>query len=347
MSLRRERLDRIALRIPAEWESHACCWMAWAVQREWGRATNAVKSELSQIIHEIARHEPVCLLAAAGEQYSEAVAEFSGCTNVTVLTAPVDDIWMRDIAPTFAIRRNREADEVVAIDWNFNSWGGTKERKPRRGDALATSAASVFGAPIISASFIAEGGAFACDGQGTIITTKSCLLNPNRNGPDVQSHVESELIELGARNVIWLTGDPDEPITSGHVDGYVLPAPNGMVLFDVGENAEIRRQRRRDIAVLQDACNSDGSVRHLRLVYPPRLDRRSALFAACYLNAYVTNGAVITGRFGDLERDEAAAAALAEAFPGREIVMLRIDSIASGGGGVHCLTQPMPTLSNL
>ena len=158
----------MTIRIPAEWEPHACCWMAWAVHREWGKAVNKVKRELSEVIQTIARYEPVRLLAPRGHAAREARREFSACSNVTVIEAPVDDIWMRDIAPTFALRGRGARQEVVAIDWNFNAWGATQARPPRPGDRLAKTAASIFGVPRIPARFVAEGGAFVTDGRGTL-----------------------------------------------------------------------------------------------------------------------------------------------------------------------------------
>jgi agmatine deiminase len=223
-----------SMRIPAEWEPHECCWMAWAVDpRDW-EAVNKVKRELSDVIQAIARHEPVRVLARRGVHLREARREFSSCTNVTVVEAPVDDIWMRDIAPTFALRRDGVAQDVVAIDWNFNAWGGARRRRP--GDRLAKDSAGIFGVPRVSVPFFAEGGALVTDGRGTLITTRSCLLNPNRNpvkrGLDRQHMIETEMKKLGIRKVIWLEGDPCEPITSGHTDGYVLCAPGGVVLVE-------------------------------------------------------------------------------------------------------------------
>jgi hypothetical protein len=211
------------VRVPAEWEPHTCCSMAWAVHREWGKAINKVKRELSEVIQTIARYEPVRLLAPSGPAFREGRREFSSCSNVTVIEAPVDDIWMRDIAPTFAWRGDGHEQELVAVDWNFNGWGGTKDRLPRPGDRLASAAASTFGVPRISVPFVAEGGALVTDGQGTLITTRSCLLNPNRNklrrGEDRRRMIETELGKLGVRRVIWLEGDPCEPITSGSSAG--------------------------------------------------------------------------------------------------------------------------------
>ena len=178
--------------------------MAWAVHNEWGKARNAVKRELSEVIQRIARYEPVRVLAPRGRELREALREFSRCPRIKVIEAPVDDIWMRDIAPTFAWRGNGHGQELVAIDWNFNGWGGTNDRPPRPGDRLARAARSVFGVPRASVSFVVDGGAIVTDGRGTIITTRSCLLNPNRNpvrrGMDRQRMIEMELVKLGARH---------------------------------------------------------------------------------------------------------------------------------------------------
>ena len=150
----------MTIRIPAEWEPHACCWMAWAVHREWGKAVNKVKRELREVVQTIARYEPARLLAPHGGAAREARRECSTCSNVTVIEAPVDDIWMRDIAPSFALSGRGARQEVVAIDWNFNAWGATQAQRQRPGDRLAKTATSIFGVPRIEAAFVSEGGAF-------------------------------------------------------------------------------------------------------------------------------------------------------------------------------------------
>ena len=248
----------MTIRIPAEWEPHACCWMAWAVHREWDKAAaNAIKRELSAVVQTIARYEPVRVLAPRGPTLREAQREFAACPNVTVIDAPVDDFWMRDIMPTFAWRCEGAAKEIIAIDWNFNGWGGTRERPSRAGDRLAQTGATISGVQRLSAPFVAEGGALVTDGRGTMITTRSCLLNPNRNpvrpNLDRQRMIEAELRRFGVGKVIWLVGDPCEPITSGHTDGYVLCAPGGVVLAEAidDEDAEPPLWREHDISLLK------------------------------------------------------------------------------------------------
>ncbi|MCK1580681.1 agmatine deiminase family protein [Bradyrhizobium sp. 168] len=255
---------------------------------------------------------------------------------------------MRDILPTFAPRDGAP----IAIDWNFNGWGSSPLRSARPGDRLAEVIASIIGLPTVRVPFVAEGGAFVTDGRGTIVTTKSCLLNPNRN-PAIPgeteactTRIERGLWSVGGRNVVWLEGDRNEPITSGHVDGYVLLAQSRTVLV---EGIDARRRsnniRAADIDILSTMADTRMSPFRVVEVLPPRQRFwrfSAAMFAPCYLNAHVANGAVITASFGDPERDDAARSALQSAFPGREIRMLRIDHIANGGGGVRCLTQPMP-----
>jgi len=308
-------------RIPAEWELHACCWMAWAIHGEWKDWIDEVKNELEAVIKTIAQFEPVRLLSPPS-QIADARARFSG-DRVEIIEAPVDDIWMRDIAPTFAL----QGAQPVAIDFNFNGWGNTRVRRARPGDRLASAGPEIFGTPRVCASFVAEGGALITDGDGTLITTESCLLNPNRNpfgSTKVQKErIERALKEFGIRRVIWFKGDPDEPVTSGHIDGCAMFTALGALLAEVIDDGNlISTQRRYDVATLESSFDAVGRRLRVEKIYAPRKRHwrfKEAMFAACYLNAYVANGAVITACFGDSERDEAAKDALVLAFPGRKI----------------------------
>ena len=334
------------IRIPADWEPHDCCWMAWAVDSDWGGWVNAVQDELATVIGAVAQSETVCLLTPKSA-LSEATARFRGL-NVKIIEAPVDDIWMRDIAPTFAER----GDDVVAIDWNFNGWDRTRRRRPRPGDRIVELSESLFGVEQIRASFVAEGGALISDGAGTVVTTRSCLLHPSRlppvglNARTAIPAIERGFKAFGVERVIWLNGDPHEPITNGHVDGYVLWAGPTTVLVESSEDghsaeAKIREE---DIKTLAKLQRGSQSLNVLHVSAPRYLywRFRGPLWAPCYLNAYIANGSVITARFGDEERDREARRMLQRAFPDRSIVMLSINHICSGGGGVRCLCQPMP-----
>lgn len=317
------------LRIPADYETHACTVVAWAVHREWGGSRERVERELDHVIRIIAEYEPVMLLtpselvaAARGRRFGPAVE---------VVPAPVDDIWMRDIAPVFAKR----GAETVALDFNFNAWDNS--RIGRAGDRLART--HDFGVPVIGTSFVGEGGAFVTNGRGLAITTRSCLLsrNPHLNEAAIPAAFE----RVGIHDLVWLEGDRTEPITTGHADGYVAFLPDGGLAV---EPATLRIDRRQDIAILRQMVN-DGRVRSLSEVPSPitsSRQRRTREFAATYLNLHPVNGAVLTASFNARAGDAAAEQALRTLYPEREVRTLPINMIAAGGGGIRCLTQPIP-----
>src|SRR5262249_24109249 len=161
--------------------------------------------------------------------------------------------------------------------------------------------------------------------------------NPNRNPSSRDEKcIEQELERFGVRRTIWLDGDRFEPITSGHVDGYVLFNAAGSVLAEAcaDECCEPLKRCRCDVGKLEQTKDAAGRILGVRRIKPPR--KRywkfcNDTFAPCYLNVYVANDAVIAPDFGDTERDEATIDALTMAFPGRTVVALKIDHIAGGG----------------
>ncbi|MCP1973899.1 agmatine deiminase [Bradyrhizobium elkanii] len=312
--------------------------MAWALHPEWGAALGEVAEELRRIIVAIAEFEPVRLLTPRS-LLGQAQAQAFG-PNVEIVEAPVDDIWMRDIAPIYIAR----GSDVLPVDLNFNGWGAPRLRPPRPGDRLAGTARPLFGRTKLNAGFVAEGGAFVVGRDGVVFTTRSCLLNRNRNPQLSETDIGRELIRLGASEVIWLDGDRYERITSGHVDGYLLPTERGDLLVQSCEADDpCAKARDADIARLRSLTGLGA----IRLVDPPRVSSsESNLFAATYVNVYTPNGAVIASKFGDLDRDRQAERALAAGFPGREVRMLSAPNIARGGGGIRCLVQPVPAASS-
>lgn len=146
---------------------------------------------------------------------------------------------------------------------------------------------------------------------------------------------------------MWLEGDPCEPITSGHADGYVLCAPVGDVLVETIDDRDVEPPiwREHDILIIEGLRSKANEAFNVIRLRAPRQQYWASIadtFAPSYLNVYVANGAVIGASFGDPRRDSDARRALTKAFPGRMIIMLRIDHISEGGGGIKCLTQPMP-----
>ena len=320
------------IRIPADHEPHTYTIMAWAVHREWGADKEQDERELDCVARTIAEYERIKLLtppdlvpAARGRKFEPAVE---------IVPAPVDDIWMRDIAPAFAKR----GTETVAIDFNFNAWDNS--RSGRAGDRLART--HDFGVPVIGMPFVGEGGAFVTDGQGLAIATRSCLQSRNPHLDEVA--ISEAFGRVGIRKVIWLEGDNTEPITNGHPDGYLAFLPDGKLLVEKLDIGPGSRTRGRDLDRLRHRT-ADGTlkgVETLEVVPAIRLSERgSAMLVATYMNLFVSGNALLTARFSSQE-DLRAEEDLKRLFPGREVRMLDVSAILNGGGGIRCLTQPVP-----
>jgi agmatine deiminase len=328
-------IEAARIRIPADYETHGRTVMAWAVHREWGADRERVEQELDRVIRTIAEYEAVMLLTPPGLVQAVITRKFGA--GVQIVPAPVDDIWMRDIAPVFA----KHGNETVAIDMNFNGWDNSPKRASRPGDRLART--HNFGVPVIGATFVGEGGAFVTNGNGVAVATRSCLCSRNPNLDE--KAIAAGFAKIGIRDLIWIDGDRDEPITTGHPDGYLAFQPDGGLIVELPDRGPTTRSRHRDVQTLKKAV-ADGRL--TELTYFAETPRKSCLefaepeFAATYMNLYPVNGAVLTARFGDPLSDRMAEAALQVLYPGREIRMLDINAILRGGGGIRCLTQPMP-----
>ncbi|MBS0374604.1 MAG: agmatine deiminase family protein [Proteobacteria bacterium] len=325
--------------MPAEFEPHAATWMAWPTRREiWGERFEAVKSDYAALARVIARFEPVRMVANAID-VAEAATQCGPAVEIVAL--PIDDSWTRDSGPVFVATADGQR---AAVSFRFTAWGH-KYQPFDRDAALAARIAARAGVPVVDSPLAAEGGAILSDGQGTLVTTETCLLNRNRNPGITKAEVEAELRRvLGGRTIVWLPGDPTEVETDGHVDGLAaFTAPGRLLVETIADPAdprfEILRENRRALELATDARG-----RRFELQPIEEADRTVEVgprYCRSYVNFYVVNGAVIAPRYG-LASDERVAATLRTAFPGREVVLQPIGAIATGGGGFHCITQQEP-----
>ncbi|MFI6102155.1 agmatine/peptidylarginine deiminase [Lentzea sp. NPDC051213] len=325
--------------MPEEGQPHQRTWMAFAVaERIWGPELRPrVQRDLATIATTIGRFEPVSMLVRPGDvaQARELVG-----ANVELVEAELDDLWMRDTGPVFV----RDGQGRAGVDFNFNGWGGKQEH---RSDAkVAGFVAGRAGVSRTRTDLVLEGGALEVDGEGTAIITESCVLNGNRNRGWKKSDVEAELAHLlGLRKVIWLPGIAGRDITDGHTDFYARFAGPGVVVAGLDNDPASfdYEVTRRHLEILKQATDVHGRPLRIEVMEGPSDTRvRSEDFASGYINFYVCNSAVIGPQFGDAKADAAAKATMERLFPGRTVVQIDIDGIASGGGGIHCTTQQEP-----
>lgn len=327
--------------MPAEWREHAGTIMAWPARQDvWGPLLPGVRRDIERIARTIAEHEPLTLLARP-EQAGEVRRRLG--TGVEVQPCPLDDLWTRDTGPVF-VAHDRQ---LSGVDLNFNGWGGKQQRGADAGVARAV--LEHRGVPRVRAGITGEGGSIEVDGEGTALVTESSLVNDNRNPGRSRAEIDTTLRELfGLREVIWLAGVRGLDITDCHVDALARFAGPGVVLLS-GPSQDTPRPwvRVHDQArqVLRNARDAAG--RALRVVELPEADPREIgphgeEFLTSYANYYTVNGAVLVPRFGDRKADDRAQGILRELHPGRKVVALPIDTLAEGGGGIHCATQQIP-----
>ncbi|NWD77937.1 agmatine deiminase family protein [Pseudomonas gingeri] len=332
--------------MPAEWEPHAATWMVWPHNQSlwesgWGVTLAQVQTDFARVANAIARFEPVKMVVDPSARASAAAL----CTaNIELIELAVNDSWCRDSGPSFVCHPQLG---VAGVSWRFNAWGGKSAFDLDEG--LARRVLNHLDLEGFSTALGNEGGAIHVDGQGTLITTESVLLNPNRNPGMTKAEIEEVFSRLlGVKKTIWLPGDPDHvtgDMTDGHVDGVCAFARPGVLLVDATHEhdsiyAEVVRENRRALALASDAHGRRFDLIDL-FEASAAVDTKAEVFCASYTNFYIANGAVIMPAYG-IEADQAAAEVLAAAFPGREVVPVRINQLAHGGGGVHCITQQQP-----
>jgi len=329
-------------RMPAEWEPHAGCFMGWPTSRKnWGRDLDGIQADYARVAQAIARFEPVTMIV---DPTAVAEARRRLGAEIEILELPLNEAWLRDSGPSFI---RRPDGTIGGVAWRFNGWGGASpDFAPD--SLLARRLLASLGLPVASSALAMEGGALHVDGQGTLLTTETVVFAANRNPGIARETAEAEFARLlGIEKTIWLPGNPYEKGTDGHIDGIACFVRPGVALFETSASTreELRAVAERNRRGLEGQWDAKG--RPIELMYiqeAPELGRAVAEgwgYSASYVNFYIANGGVVMPKFG-IPEDDPAKAIVAAAFPDRAVVQVDISEIASGGGGIHCITQQRP-----
>jgi agmatine deiminase len=348
-------------RMPAEFEPHSGCWMAWPERADnWRLGAKPAQVSVVAVAEAIAASEPVTM-AVSDAQFEDCRAKLSDSVRVVEMSS--DDAWMRDVGPTFVVddRGGRRG-----VDWRFNAWGGLRGGLYfpwDRDERVAAKVLEIERVDRYRAPIVLEGGSIHVDGEGTVLATEQCLLNPNRNPELSREQIERSLCDyLGASKVIWLGEGVFNDETDGHIDNLACFARPGVVLLTWPENeSDPQHAISRDaLARLEHARDARGRSLEVTLLPSPgpieitaeqargvdaaagTLPRRAGdRLAASYVNFYIASSRVAFPRL-DERFDDAAAEALARCFPDRDVVGVDAREILLGGGNIHCLTQQLP-----
>lgn len=328
--------------VPAEWAPHRAMWLGFPSHAElWQEDLDQAQDEVAALARALAGPggERVRLMVVGDEAEAAARARL-GDTTVEIVRGQFGDIWLRDTGPIFL----ETAGGAVAAGFRFNGWGGKYQLEGD--DIVAEQIAAASGAPLARNAFVLEGGALDHDGAGTILTTRQCLLNENRNGDWDEAKASAALAAaLGAKKVLWLGDGLLNDHTDGHVDNLARFVAPGVVACPMAfgaddPNAEVYAETARALAAMTDSRGSPLQV--VRIPSPGRIvDEDGEVIPASHMNFLIANEAVIVPIYAE-ESGAFAVEVISGLFPEREVIGLPSTAILTGGGSFHCISQQEP-----
>ena len=335
-----------SVRFPAEWEPQSAILIAWPhAGTDWADRLGDVEDTYIALVQAITRFQPVLICVADDDVETYADIRLRSnrvdMAQVRFVTVAYDDTWLRDSGPISL----RDGDRLRLLDFRFTAWGGKFESG--RDDLLVETLAAqgVFGdAARQRIDFALEGGGIETDGNGTLLTTWRCLheRHPDASREELTAQLSAWLHQV---RVLWLDhGALEGDDTDAHIDTLARFAPGDAIVFQACDDEADSHYA--DLKAMADEIAAlrtrDGKPYRL---FPlpwarPVLDEGRRL-AASYANFLIVNGAVLMPAYGDAA-DNAAAAVLAQAFPGREIVQVPCRPLIWQNGSLHCITMQLP-----
>jgi agmatine deiminase len=336
---------------PAEWNPHKGTWLSWPRPEgiSFPEGYHRIGANLANIVREIAARERV-EINVPNENWERIVRgqlKENGCPvgNVYFHYMRTNECWCRDHGPAFVVRKARGRKQFAIVDWGFNAWGG-KYPPYDDDDAVPTRIAKEKKLPVFAPGIVMEGGAVDFNGRGTILTTESCLLNPNRNPALSKKKIENYLKEYyGQQHVCWLGDGIAGDDTDGHVDDLARFIDARTIVTAVEEdkrdaNYRVLKENLRRLELLRD---QDGKPFHIVTIPMPRaIVREGQRLPATYVNFYFVNGALLVPTYRDQRADRKAIETLQECLPKRKVIGIDCTELIWGLGAIHCLTQQEP-----
>ncbi len=337
----------ISWKMPHEAATHERTWMAFPTDGytlgESAADADEARATWAAVANAIAEFEPVVMVVNPGD---EAIARRLLSASIDLVSAPLNDAWMRDMGPTFVTGAD---GSLGAVTWTFNGWGAQDWAHWDKDSRIGRFVAEQAGATVIDSEMVNEGGGIHVDGNGAVLLTETVQLDPGRNPTLSHRDVEEEIARtIGATDSIWLprglTRDAQKFGTRGHVDIVATFTHDGRVLyhsqndpehpdFDVSRHIfEVLSEARRDGRAIVDVVPMPA---------PRTLRDAEGWVDYSYINHLVVNGGVIACGFDD-PMDAVAAEILAAEFPGRDVVTVDARPLFARGGGIHCITQQQP-----
>jgi agmatine deiminase len=339
----------LGYRMPAEWEPHAATWLSWP-RREgisFPDSFDRVMPVLRAMVAALIESEQVCINVCNDAHEAEARQVLQGLPmeRISFHMIPTNEPWCRDHGPIFL---TRDVDPKLAIvDWDYNAWGN-KYPPFDLDEVVATRVADILKLPIFYPRMILEGGSIDVNGAGALLTTESCLLNPNRNPRLSRGEIKQRLRDyLGVHEIFWLGDGIAGDDTDGHIDDLARFVAERTVVTVVEEDRgdENYEPLQENLARLREMRIRGGKLDIVTVPMPKKIVRERLRLPASYANFYIANFCVLVPTFAD-PADDSALSILRKLFPDRCVIGIDCREVIWGLGTFHCLTQQQPALSS-
>ncbi len=333
---------------PAEWHPHVATWLSFPHKEEsWPGKIQSIYPVYAQFVKILAEGERVRINVSdeVMKSFAENIFLAAGVNmqQIDFYFNPTNDAWCRDHGPAFLINPQAEQKKII-VDWNYNAWGD-KYPPYDLDDVVPTKIGEKFNIPVYHPGIVMEGGSVDFNGEGTLLTTKACLLNPNRNPHLNQQEIEEYLHRYyGVKNILWLGDGIIGDDTDGHIDDLTRFVNKDSVVTIIEKNKADENYQ-----ILQDNLKALNKLRLengkqlniIELPMPKPIIFDDQRLPASYANFYISNKNVIVPTFKD-ENDENALNILQDCFPDRNVIGLDSTDIIWGLGSFHCLSQQEP-----
>lgn len=335
-------------RFPAEWEEHEATWLSWPHKEEsWPDKLGEIYPYYCEFIKVLSESEFVRINVVDEEMRKFAMdcimQSGANLENVEFFIHPTNDAWCRDHGPAFLINPEAEQKKVI-VDWGYNAWGD-KYPPYDLDDDIPTKIGEEFGIPVFYPKIVMEGGSVDFNGKGTVLTSKSCLLNPNRNPHLTQEQIEQYLRDFyGVEQILWVDDGIVGDDTDGHIDDTIRFVNENTVLAVVEDNPEDENYAilQRNLEQLKEIRLLNGEPLNIvELPMPDPVVWDGQRLPASYANFYIANKSVIVPTYR-CEKDAIALEIIQKYFPDRKVVGIDSTEIIWGLGSFHCLSQQEP-----
>ncbi|MEW6304890.1 MAG: agmatine deiminase family protein [Verrucomicrobiota bacterium] len=341
---------QLGYRMPAEWEPHVGTWFTWPRPEgiSFPDKYDTVPPVYAELIRHLTQVEEVNINVWNAEMEAwvrELLLKLrTPLERVRFHHFPSYEPWCRDHGPIFLVREHQGKRERAIVDWGYNAWGN-KYPPFELDDAVPQHVAKLRNLPLFSPGIVMEGGSLEVNGRGTVLTTESCLLNPNRNPHLNKEQIEQYLRDfLGARHVLWLGDGIAGDDTDGHIDDLTRFV-NASTLVTVVEedpadaNHTVLQENMKRLRTLRD---QDGQpFRIVELPMPGLVEYQGQRLPASYANFYIANGIVLVPTYRHAN-DARALKILQREFPDRRVIGVDSTELIWGLGSFHCISQQEP-----